>query len=164
MDTQNNETVQEFNATIIKVMTPQGADDRITFVFDRTFETIDKNTGEIKESNMFGLNIYNVVQQVAAKVPEIQLADTLAMGAMVNPQIIALAMINAETKIKREYHEAGEAREATNDTYTANCWVSKFEDVRTHIAPVFASMLQNLIMTKPAIIKTAAVPNPFGIN
>ena len=73
-------------------------------------------------------------------------------------------LFNAEFEIKREVHAAGEQREQTNDTHVRDCWVTKIVNVKPHIAPVFASMLQTLIMTKPAIIKTAAVPNPFNIG
>lgn len=162
MDTKETEKV--INAIVTKVMLPQNNDERITFQLNTTFETIDMNSGEIKDTNSFGLNIYNAVQQIGAKVEQIQLADTLAMGAMVNPQIVALAMTNAEIEIKREFHAAGEVREATNDTYARDCWVTKIINVKPHIAPAFVGVLNNLIMTKPAIVKTAAIPNPFGIN
>ena len=158
------ETTQTINGIVTKVMLPQNSDERITFQLNTTFETIDMNSGEVKDTNSFGLNVYNAVQQIGAKVEQIQLADTLAMGAMVNPQIVALAMTNAEIEIKREFHAAGEIREATNDTYARDCWVTKIINVKPHIAPAFVSMLNLLVTTKPAIIKTAAVPNPFNIG
>ena len=150
-------------ATITKVMLPQGTDERITFVLDKEFTTIDFSTGEEKTTNMFGLNIYAVVNQVGQYVPEIQLADTLAMGKCVNPQIIALALTNAEIVVKREEHEQGEKRKNSNELYARDCITSEIVKVKTNIKPIFAQMLMQIVTTAPAIVKTAAIPNPFGM-
>lgn len=160
--TTTNE-LPNITAKVLKVMLPQGGDDRITFVLNQEFETIDFATGETKQTNMFGLNIYAVVNQVAQYVPEIQLADTLALGACVNPQIIALAMTNAEIEVKREQHEKGEKRKNSNELYARDCITSEIIKVKTDIKPVFAQMLMQLVTTAPAVVKTAAIPNPFGI-
>ena len=150
-------------ATITKVMLPQGTDERITFVLNKEFTTIDFSTGEEKTTNMFGLNIYSVVNQVGQFVPEIQLADTLAMGKMVNPQIISLALTNAEIVVKREEHEQGEQRKNSNELYARDCITSEIVKVKTNIKPIFAQMLMQIVTTAPAIVKSAAVPNPFGM-
>lgn len=150
-------------AKITKVMLPQGTDERITFVLDKEFTTIDFATGEEKTTNMFGLNIYAVVNQVGQYVPEIQLADTLAMGKCVNPQIIALALTNAEIVVKREEHEQGEKRKNSNELYARDCITSEIVKVKTNIKPIFAQMLMQVVTTAPAIVKAAAVPNPFGM-
>ena len=151
------------NAIITKVMLPQGTDERITFVLNKEFTTIDFSTGEEKTTNMFGLNIYAVVNQVGQYVPEIQLADTLAMGKCVNPQVIALAMTNAEIVVKREEHEQGEKRKNSNELYAHDCITSEIIKVKTNIKPIFAQMLMQVVTTAPAVIKTADIPNPFGM-
>ena len=160
VETEENNTI---SATITKVMLPQGTDDRITFVLNKEFTTIDFATGEEKTTNMFGLNIYAVVNQVGQYVPEIQLADTLAMGKCVNPQIIALALTNAEIVVKREEHEQGEKRKNSNELYARDCITSEIIKVKTNIKPIFAQMLMQVVTTAPAIVKAAAVPNPFGM-
>lgn len=171
-DTQNVEVVNAENdeeednlikGTITKVMLPQGTDERITFVLNKEFTTIDFTTGEEKTTNMFGLNIYAVVNQVGQYVPEIQLADTLAMGKCVNPQIIALALTNAEIVVKREEHEQGEQRKNSNELYARDCITSEIVKVKTNIKPIFSQMLMQIVTTAPAIVKAAAVPNPFGM-
>lgn len=162
----NEHDVEEANiitGTITKVMLPQGTDERITFVLDTEFTTIDFTTGEEKTTNMFGLNIYAVVNQVGNFVPEIQLADTLAMGKCVNPQIVALALTNAEIIVKREAHEQGEKRKNSNELYARDCITSEIVKVKTNIKPIFAQMLMQVVTTAPAIVKAAAVPNPFGM-
>lgn len=156
----DNETI---TANVTKIMLPQGTDDRITFVLDRSFTTIDFSTGEEKETNMFGLNIYAVVNQVSQFVPEIQLADTLAMGKCVNPQVIALALTNAEIQVKREQHEQGEHRKNSTELYARDCITSEIVKVKTNIKPIFAQMLMQIVTTAPAIVRAAAVPNPFGM-
>lgn len=160
VETEENNTI---SATITKVMLPQGTDERITFVLNKEFATIDFATGEEKTTNMFGLNIYAVVNQVGQYVPEIQLADTLAMGKCVNPQIIALALTNAEIVVKREEHEQGEKRKNSNELYARDCITSEIIKVKTNIKPIFAQMLMQVVTTAPAIVKAAAVPNPFGM-
>ena len=157
------ESDNTITAKITKVMLPQGTDERITFVLDKEFTTIDFATGEEKTTNMFGLNIYAVVNQVGQYVPEIQLADTLAMGKCVNPQIIALALTNAEIVVKREEHEQGEKRKNSNELYARDCITSEIIKVKTNIKPIFAQMLMQVVTTAPAIVKAAAVPNPFGM-
>jgi hypothetical protein len=159
----NAEEANTITATITKVMLPQGTDERITFVLNKEFTTIDFSTGEEKQTNMFGLNIYAVVNQVGQYVPEIQLADTLAMGKCVNPQIIALALTNAEIVVKREEHQQGEQRKNSNELYARDCITSEIIKVKTNIKPIFAQMLMQVVTTAPAIVKAAAVPNPFGM-
>lgn len=159
----NAEEANIITATITKIMLPQGNDERITFVLNKEFTTIDFSTGEEKTTNMFGLNIYAVVNQVGQYVPEIQLADTLAMGKCVNPQIIALALTNAEIVVKREEHQQGEQRKNSNELYARDCITSEIVKVKTNIKPIFAQMLMQVVTTAPAIVKAAAVPNPFGM-
>lgn len=160
-----NENLVILEVKIIKVMTPQNNTDRITFVTDKEFETIDFTTGQTITSTMFGINIYNAVNQLRNKCPEIQLADTLAMGAMVNPQLIALILTNAEMKIQREFKSSDEIREYTeNETYGKDCWKTTILDCKTNIHPMFMTMIADLIKNKPAVVKTVGVvSNPFNI-
>ena len=164
-EAKNVNNVVTLDVKVVKVMTPQANEDRITFVTDKTFESIDFTTGDSIETNMFGINIYNAVNQLRDKCPEIQLADTLAMGAMVNPQLIALIMTNAEIKIKREFKSADEIREFTeNETYGRDCWKTTIVSCKTNIHPMFMSMIADLIKNKPAVVKTVGiVNNPFNI-
>lgn len=158
-----NEDMETITATVIKVMIPEGEDERISFVLDKEFDTIDFKTGEVKRTNIFGLNIYAVVNQAAKFVPYIQLADALAMGKMINPQIISLSMIGANVTIKRESHNEGEQRKNTNGVYARDCITSEFMDIKPNIKPVFEQMLMQIIATAPAIVKAPAIPNPFGM-
>ena len=160
-----NENVVTLDVKVVKVMTPQANEDRITFVTDKEFESIDYITGDTIQTNMFGINIYNAVNQLRDKCPEIQLADTLAMGAMVNPQLIALIMTNAEITIKREFKSADAIREFTdNETYGRDCWKTTIVGCKTNIHPMFMSMIADLIKNKPAVVKTVGIVNsPFNI-
>lgn len=158
--------VEVITGIITKVMTPEGNNERISFVLDREFDTIDFNTGEIKKTNIFGMNIYAVVNQVGQFVSYIQLADALSMGKMINPQIIALSMLNAQVAIKRENHEAGEQRKMSTDVYARNCKTTDFVTVKPNIKPIFEQMLMKLITTAPTTVKDDKknnTPNPFGM-
>lgn len=159
----DNSEAEEIEGTIIKTMVPEGTDDRMSFMLDKEFETIDFTTGEVKRTNIFGMNIYAVVNQVAQFVPYIQLADALAMGKMVNPQIVSLSMTGAHVKIRRKQHNQGERRKNSSDVYARDCKTTDFVKVKPNIKPIFEQMLMQLIATAPAIIKKAAVPNPFGM-
>lgn len=159
----DNSEAEEIEGTIIKTMLPEGTDDRMSFVLDKEFETIDFTTGEVKRTNIFGMNIYAVVNQVAQFIPYIQLADALAMGKMVNPQIVSLSMTGAHVKIRREQHNQGERRKNSSDVYARDCKTTDFVKVKPNIKPIFEQTLMQLIATAPAIIKKAAVPNPFGM-
>lgn len=156
---------------VSKMMIPKdgiGKDNRLIFIMDDNcvFTTIDYKTHEINETNSFSLNIYNIVNQVVNLVPEIQLADTLAMGAMVNPMVIALAMTGATIEFDRIAKLASDTRENTNEVYGQDCFVTKITSVKTSINPVSYNMLNHLIMTQPCIktITTSAAPNPFNIT
>lgn len=162
----NASNVEVITGTITKVMLPEGNDERISFVLDREFDTIDFKTGEIKRTNIFGMNIYAVVNQVGQFISYIQLADALSMGKMINPQIISLSMLNAQVAIKREDHEAGEQRKMSADVYARNCKTTDFVTVKPNIKPIFEQMLMQIITTAPAVVKEDKkqnTPNPFGM-
>lgn len=159
-DTSEPEVI---SGIITKVMLPDGNDERVSFVLDKEFDTIDFKTGEVKKTNIFGLNIYAVVNQVGQFVSYIQLADALAMGKMMNPQIISLSMLNAQVTIKRETHRENEQRKNSNELYSRDCITSEFTDVKPNIKPIFEQMLMKIVTTAPAIIKAPAIPNPFGM-
>lgn len=153
---------ENVSGRIVRVMISQYDANRVSFQLNVDFPSINKD-GKEENTNTFGINVFNLVQQIGMSVPEIALADTLSMGQPINPQIIALAMQGADIEIKREFKAKGEKREGTNDTYANDCIVSKFDKVTTHILPQFAAMLANIVATKPAIVKAAAIPNPFAL-
>lgn len=158
-----NKEPEVISGKIIKVMLPEGSDDRISFVLDKDFETYDFKTGELKTTNIFGMNIFAAVAQLGQFISYIQLADALAMGKMVNPQIISLSTLNADVDIKREEHEEGEQRKFGENVYARKCKTSEFIKVKPNIKPIFEQTLMKLVATAPAIVKAAAVPNPFGM-
>lgn len=159
----NTSEPEVISGIITKVMLPEGNDERISFVLDKEFDTIDFKTGEVKKTNIFGLNIYAVVNQVGQFVSYIQLADALAMGKMINPQIISLSMLNAQVTIKRETHRENEQRKNSNELYSRDCITSEFTDVKPNVKPIFEQMLMKIVTTAPAIVKAPAIPNPFGM-
>lgn len=152
------------NAKITKVMLSQG-DNRVTFVLNTEFDGFDQNGQQVK-TNMFGTNIYNLVNEVGQQVPYLQLADSLAMGAPINPQIVSLSMINADIEVQRVFKAKGEERETEGTgVYSNDCFVTRFKKVTTHINKVFESVLTDLVMNKPTAQSTPSVAtaNPFNI-
>lgn len=157
----------KLTAKVVRVGMFPDDPNRVSLITDAEFETIDKKNGGVLTTNSFGLDTIALVSQVSQFVPEIQLAETLALGARVNPQIIALALLNANITFERQFREKGEEREYKQknkpDVYTADCWTTKITSCRTNINPVFANMLMQLITTKPAVVAAVAMPTPFNV-
>lgn len=139
-----------FKAIITKVMEPQGSDNRISLVTNTNFKVIDFTDGTEKDTNIIGINIYNLVNQLnkVGGAEYIQLADALCMGKAINPQIISLSLLNAEIKVKRLFHTAGEAREIEG-VYEKDCYTTEIVGVTTHINELTKSFLIDLIKTQP---------------
>ena len=151
---------------IIAVTLPKGIEGRVTISLDcEPFTSIDFETGEEITKNGFGINVRNLVNQIGDKVEPIGLANALAMGKNINPQIISLALIGASVDVKRTFHAKGTKREQSDELYSKDCIVSEIVGIVPHIKPMFNKVLETLVMTKPYIENVASgiVANPFGI-
>lgn len=151
---------------ITAVTMPKGIDGRVTISLDcEPFESLDFETGEVIMKNAFGLNIRALVNQVQDKVEAIGVANALAMGRTINPQILSLSLIGAEVEVSRTFHAKGETRQESNETYSRDCIVSEIIKVIPHIKPMFENVLNTLVMTNPyqEVVTTGIVKNPFGI-
>lgn len=155
--------VETITAKVVKVMVPQANEERITFVLDKDIVTIDFETGEEKQSNMFGLNAFALVNQTKEKVDYINLADTMAMGAMVNPQLFALIFVNSEITFAREFKSEGEVRKDGESVYTRDCYVTEIKKVVTHIKPIFEKQIEKIFNDGKIAVVTQVVANPFDI-
>ena len=151
---------------IVAVTLPKGIDGRVTISLDcEPFPSIDFETGEEITKSAFGINIRNLVNQVGEKVEAIGLANALAMGKAINPQIISLALIGASIEVSRTFHAKGTQREQSEELYSKDCIVSDIVAITPHVKPMFQKVLETLVMTKPYIENVASgiVANPFGI-
>lgn len=151
---------------ITAVTLPKGIDGRVTISLDcEPFVSIDFETGEEITKNGFGINVRNLVNQIGEKVEPIGLANALAMGKNINPQIISLSLIGASVDVKRTFHAKGTKREQSEELYSKDCIVSEIVAITPHIKPMFNKVLETLVMTKPYIENVASgiVANPFGI-
>lgn len=150
---------------IVAVTLPKGIDGRVTISLDcEPFPSIDFETGEETTKSAFGINIRNLVNQVGEKVEAIGLANALAMGKNINPQIISLALIGASIEVSRTFHAKGTQRE-NDELYSKDCIVSEIVSITPHVKPMFQKVLETLVMTKPYIESVASgiTANPFGI-
>ena len=96
---------------IVAITLPKGIDGRVTISLDcEPFTSIDFETGEEITKSGFGMNIRNLVNQIGDKVEAIGLANALAMGRNINPQIVSLALIGASVEVSRTFHEKGTKR------------------------------------------------------
>lgn len=151
---------------IVAVTLPKGIDGRVTISLDcEPFPSIDFETGEEIVKSAFGINIRNLVNQVGDKVEPIGLANALAMGKAINPQIISLALIGASIEVSRTFHAKGTQREQSDELYSKDCIVSEIVSITPHVKPMFNKVLETLVMTKPFIesLPNGTITNPFGI-
>lgn len=156
-----------YTAIITKVMEPKGVDNRISLVTNVTFKVIDFTDSSEKDTNIIGINTYNLVNQLnkVGGVEYIQLADAICMGKAINPQIVSLSLLNAEIKFKRIFHAAGESREIEGN-YEKDCYTTEIISVTTHITDLIKSFLIDLIKTQPykkVEVATDAKPTSFNI-
>lgn len=172
MSTKSNAKSEEtrvynnVKGNIVAVTLPKGIDGRVTISLDcEPFPSIDFETGEEIVKSAFGINIRNLVNQVGDKVEPIGLANALAMGKAINPQIISLSIIGASIEVKRVFHAKGTQREQSEELYSKDCIVSEIVSITPHVKPMFQKVLETLVMTKPYIENVASgiVANPFGI-
>ena len=172
MSTKSNAKSEEtrvynnVKGNIVAVTLPKGIDGRVTISLDcEPFPSIDFETGEEIVKSAFGINIRNLVNQVGEKVEAIGLANALAMGKAINPQIISLALIGASIEVSRTFHAKGTQREQSEELYSKDCIVSEIVAITPHVKPMFQKVLETLVMTKPYIENVASgiVANPFGI-
>lgn len=156
-------TEGELSCKIVRVLTAPNDPKRLMFVTNQEFETINNQSGEYVVTSSFSKNIREVVNQVAKFIPELQLAEVLAMGSMVNPLIISLAMVNADIVIDRTIKHQGDEREykvnGVTQKYDNDAYLTTFVKVKPNINPLFATQLEKLIATQPAMVTVAARPS-----
>nr|UVX50882.1 MAG: hypothetical protein [Bacteriophage sp.] len=151
---------------IVAVTLPKGIDGRVTISLDcEPFASIDFESGKEITKSGFGINIRNLVNQIGDKVEAIGLANALAMGRNINPQIVSLALIGASVEVSRTFHAKGTKREESDELYSKDCIVSNIVAITPHVKPMFQKVLETMVMTKPYIENVASgiVANPFGI-
>lgn len=151
---------------IVAVTLPKGIDGRVTISLDcEPFASIDFESGEEITKSGFGINIRNLVNQIGDKVEAIGLANALAMGKSINPQILSLSLIGASIEVSRTFHAKGTQREQSEELYSKDCIVSEIIAITPHIKPMFNKVLETLVMTKPYIESVASgiTANPFAI-
>lgn len=156
-------TEGKLSCKIVRVLTAPNDPKRLMFVTNEEFETINNQSGEYVVTSSFSKNIREVVNQVAKFIPELQLTEVLAMGQMVNPLIISLAMVNADIVIDRTIKHKGDEREykvnGVTQKYDNDAYLTTFVKVKPNINPLFAAQLEKLIATQPAMVTVAARPS-----
>ena len=150
--------------TTAKVQAVLKAEDgRMRIITDKEFLTIDFKTEQEEQTNSFSLNPFNLLQQIGEQIPILHMASTMCMGEQLNPQIIALSLVNADITFTREFHAKGESRKETNDAYSKNCYTTTITKTTPHISEAANMMIMQLISTKLTLPKVAIIPNPFGL-
>ena len=139
-------------------------DNRVAFVIEGTPIAGFNDSNEEAAVTTFGLNVNELCNQVRQQVPELAMFETAAMGKRINPQVVAFIFQGADLQIERIYKEKGEQREATDDVYSANCFVTKIKKVTTHINQMAQTLLQQLLMQSVQQSMQPVAANPFNIR
>ena len=151
----------EVKAKVLSVLKTE--DGRMRVITDKDFITIDYKTEQPEETTSFSLHPFNLLQQVGDQIPILNMANTMAMGEQLNPQIIALCMVGADITFLREFHAKGESRKETYDAYSKDCYTTLITKVVPHISEAANMMIMQLISTKLTTPKVAIIPNPVGL-
>lgn len=141
---------------------------RVGIVLDKTFKGFNQDNKEI-ETDTFRLNAYTLAKQTSAFVPHIKMAQALALGKSVRPELFSLSLIGADIEIVRTYHEEGEERETlkedgTPEVYEKDTWTTEISKVVPHIDPTFAPMLMEYVKPAPKAEVSANITiDPFNV-
>ena len=162
-ETKEEEKVLNYEVTAKVLSVLKTEDGRMRIITDKGFITIDYKTEQPEETNSFSLHPFNLLQQIGEQIPILNMANTMAMGEQLNPQIIALCMVGADITFLREFHAKGESRKETNDAYSKDCYTTLITKVAPHISEAANMMIMQLISTKLTLPKVAIIPNPFGL-
>ena len=87
---QNEERIMSYEVTAKVLSVLKAEDGRMRVITDKGFVTIDYKTEKEEETTAFSLNPFNLLQQVCEYIPILKMANTMAMGEQLNPQITAL--------------------------------------------------------------------------
>lgn len=156
---------EDYTATVKVAKVIAGSyENRVAFVIDGTPLAGFNDTNEEAAVTTFGLNVNELCNQVRHQVPELAMFETAAMGKRINPQVVAFIFQGAEMQIERIYKEKGEQREATDDVYSANCFVTKIKKVTTHINQMAQALLQQLLMQSVQQSMQPVAASPFNIR
>lgn len=139
-------------------------ENRVAFVIEGTPIAGFNDHNEEEAVTTFGLNVNELCNQVRQQVPELAMFETAAMGKRINPQVVAFIFQGADLQIERIYKEKGEQREATDDVYSANCFVTKIKKVTTHINQMAQALLQQMLMQSVQQAAQPVAANPFNIR
>lgn len=139
-------------------------ENRVAFVIEGTPVAGFNDHNEEEAVTTFGLNVNELCNQVRQQVPELAMFETAAMGKRINPQVVAFIFQGADLQIERIYKEKGEQREATDDVYSANCFVTKIKKVTTHINQMAQALLQQMLMQSVQQSMQPVAANPFNIR
>lgn len=160
---QKEEKVMNYDVTAKITAILKTEDGRIRVITDKDFLTIDYKTEKEEQTNSFSLHPFNLLQQVGEQIPILNMANTMSMGETLNPQIIALSLVNADIAFTRDFHANGESRKETKDVYSKDCYTTTITKVTPHISEAANMMIMQLISTKLTLPKVAIIPNPFGL-
>lgn len=180
MDTKTIETIENETATttaettattftrkVLSVTIYKDSERRVIVNFDG--EPIPGyKDGTPTTTNNFGISTRVIATECAPKVPMLMLANTLAMGDTINPQIVALCLTGATITFVRTFKSKGSVRESAEFTgrtevYDNDTFKTSVVDVRPNIDVAFVPYIQQLIHTSLKAKKdTTTVANPFA--
>lgn len=158
-------------ATIIKVFPSEHDANRVVVVLNKEFLTINKETGELKNTTMFSINIRNFINLMSPHMEYLQIADIMCGKNKMNPMLFNLIITGTKCDILRKFHNDGDERENDLGEYEGDGWSStNFANVSNNYGMTTTNFIMKLLETKPylePILKerlAAAIDNPFNVE
>lgn len=169
-ETTAKTTTPTFTRKVISVTIYKDNERRVIVTFDG--EPIPGyKDGTPTTTNNFGISTRVIATECASKVPMLMLANTLAMGDTINPQIVALCLTGATITFSRTFREKGSIRDSAEFTgraevYDNDTFKTSVVDVKPNIDGTFVPYIQQLIQTclkaKKETTTTTPDANPFA--
>lgn len=160
-------------STTVKLLTLSPKDkNRFNVECFDEFDGYDENENPCK-TKKFGIHWFNLQQQIAGQIPELDLALTLAMGQPLNKKIFALCLQNAKLQADRVHHLKGEERKAQKEgepskTYEGDTYTTENIRVIANISPiaqqVIMKLIENSLLDETSVTTTTTTAvnyNPF---
>ena len=145
IETIGEPTTQLVSCKILKVDVHPDRPKQLIFTTNTKFKHINFETGEEELTDKFSLMLYPAMVMFGKALPLIgALVDRLNAGELLSPKMFKQVLRNAEIKMVREFKAEGEAREATDDAYTADLW--KTSDIKSCVSHIDALTMQLVMM------------------
>lgn len=146
--------------TILRVT--KGEKNRYYFEVDgEPFEALNQK-GEEVESNSFSMDLTTLCKQIGQKHDLLSTAFSMASVSkgVLNPSIVSLCLVGSKIDVKREYKNADDTREGTEETYGKDIWKNTITSITPNVTPMAQQFAVGMIMNPETLTVKEASATP----